>query len=198
MMKDRFPPNDRIPLFLSDPAEEREQSGIGKAVSSDIFRKVVFVFAAAAVVFAAIAAADLIISESVTASEVNTPAPQDRSGHSMPAIQSTASADALPRTAQDDELLTAFKSALESKTEVDQPKAGAPLDGFQAWAAEEDAQAQARPAKPVQGAQAQSAQKARALPLPKPRPIHAEQTARVQELSPQNAGWPVRSFRWHN
>ena len=197
MVKDRFPPNDRIPLFLSGPAEEPKQSGIRKAASSDIFRKVVFVSAAAAVVFAAVAAANLFLFASVTASEVNTPAPQDGGGHSMPAIQSTASAD-LPRTATGDELLAAFKSALESKTEVDQPRADPLFNQFQAWAAEEDAQAQARPPQSVQGAQAQSAQKARALPLPKPRPIHAEQTARVQELSPQNAYWPVRSFGRHN
>jgi hypothetical protein len=196
MMKDRFPPNDRLPLFLSDPAGESEQSGIRKAVSSDIFRKVVFVFAAIAVVFAAVTATKLILFASVTASEVNTPATQDGSDHPMPAIQSTASADALPRTAPGDELLAAFKSALEIKTEVDQPRTEALLDGFQAWAAEEDAQARARPPPPVQGDQAQSAQRARALPLPKPRPIEAAR--RAQYLSPQNTHWPVRSFSWHN
>jgi hypothetical protein len=198
MVKDRFPANDRIPLFLSGPAEEPQQAGMRKAAPSDIFRKVVFVFAAAAVVFAVVAAANLNLFASVTASEVNTPAPQDGGGQSMPAIQSTASADVLPRTSPGDELLAAFKSALESKTEVDQPRAEPLFNQFQAWAAEEDAQAQARPPQSVQGAQAQSAQKARALPLPKPRPIHAEQTARVQELSPQNAYWPVRSFGRHN
>jgi hypothetical protein len=213
MVKDRFSPNDRIPLFLSGPVEEPKQSGIRKAASSDIFRKVVFVFAGAAVVFAAVAAANLILFASVTASEVNTPPPRDGGGHSMPAIQSTANADALPRTAPGDELLAGFKSALDSKTEVDQPRAeplfnqfqawaaeeGAPLfNQFQAWAAEEDAQAQARPPQSVQGAQAQSVQKPSVPPLPKPRPIHAEQTARVQGLSLQNAYWPVRSFSRHN
>ena len=198
MVKDRFPPNDRIPLFLSGPAEEPKQSGIRKAASSGIFRKVVFVFAVAAVVFAAVAAANLFLFASVTASEVNTPAPQDGGGHSMPAIQPTTSVDVLSRTAPGDELLAAFKSALESKTEVDQPRAEPLFNQFQAWAAEEDAQARARPSQSVQGAQPQSAQKAPALPLPKPRPIHAEQTARVQGVSLQNAYWPMRSFSRHN
>src|SRR5215469_15403238 len=166
MVKDRFPPDDRVPLFLSHLAEEPEQSGIRKVVSSEVFRKIVLVFTTVAMVFAIASVGKLILFASVTASEVG-----------APAIQPTASAEALPRTPPSDELLTAFRSALENKTEVDQPKAEALLNQFQTWAAEEDAQAQVRP----QGAQAQSVQKARAPPLPKPRPIQA---ARAQDPSP--------------
>ena len=194
MMKDRFLPDDRVPLFLSNLAEEPEQSWIRKVVSSEVFRNAVLVFAAAAVVFAVVSVGNVMLFARVTASQVNTAAPQDGSGHPMPAIQPTASTQALPRTAPGDELLAAFKSALESKTEVDQPKADPLFDQFKAWAAEEDAQAPARPPQPVQGEQAQSVQKARALPLPRPRPIQA---ARAQDLSPQNAPWP-RGFGWHN
>jgi hypothetical protein len=194
-MKDRFPPDDRIPLFLSGPAEVPEQSGIRKVASSEVIKKAVLVFAAAAVVFAIVSVGKVILFASVTASEVSTPAPRDGSGPSTAAIQSTASAEALPRTPPSDELLTAFKSALENKAEVDQPKAEALLNQFQAWAAEEDAQAHVRPPQPVQGAQAQRAQKARALPLPKPRPIQA---VRAQDPSPQNAQWPARGFSWRN
>jgi hypothetical protein len=178
MVKDPFPPNDRIPLFLSDPAEEPDQSGIRKVVSSDIFRKVVLVFAAAAVVFAAVSVGNLILFASVTASQVTTPAPRDDSGHSTPAIQSTASAEALPGNPPGDELLAAFKSGLESKTEVDPPRAESLFNQFQAWAAEEDAQAPARPLEPVQDARTHIVQKP---PLPKRRPIQAEQTARAQD-----------------
>src|SRR5260370_39908095 len=103
MVKDRFPPDDRIPPFLSGPAEEAEQSGVWKIVSSEVFRKAVLVFAAAAVVFAVVSVGNVILFASVTASEVSTPAPQDGSGHSTPAIQSTASAEALPRTSPGDE-----------------------------------------------------------------------------------------------
>jgi hypothetical protein len=187
MVTDRFPPDDRIPLFLSNLAKEPEQSGIKKVVSSEVFRKAVLVFAAAAVVFAVVSVGKVILFASVTASEVGTPA-----------IQSTASAGALPRTSPGDELLAAFKSALENKAEVDQPKAEALLNQFQAWAVEEDAQAPARPPQPVQGAQALSLQKVRALPLPKPRPIQAEQTARAHDASPQNAPSLLRSFGWRN
>jgi hypothetical protein len=183
-MKDRFPPDDRLPLFLSGPAEVPEQSGIRKVASSEVIKKAVLVFAAAAVVFAVVSVGKVILFASVTASEVGTSA-----------IQSTTSAEALPGTAPGDELLAAFKSALENKTEVDQPRAEALFTGFQAWAAEEDAQARVRPSQPVQGARALSAQKPPAPPLPKPRPIQA---ARAQDPSPQNAQWPARGFSWRN
>jgi hypothetical protein len=195
MVKDRFPPNDHIPLFLSDPAEEPEQSVISKVVSSEGFRKVVLVFAAAAGVFAAVSVGNLILFASVTASQVGTPAPQDSSGHAGQAIQSTASAEALPGTSPGDELLAAFKSALESKTEVDPPRAEALFNQFQAWAAEEDAQAPARPLQPAQDARTHIVQK---TPLPKRRPIQAEQTARAQDPSPQNAQSLMRRFGWRN
>jgi hypothetical protein len=195
MVKDRFPSDDRIPLFLSDLAEEPEQSEIRKVVSSDIFRKVVLVFAAAAVVFAAVSVGNLIFFASVTASQVSTPAPQDGSGHSMPAIQSTASAETLPGTAPGDELLAAFKSALESKTDVDPPRAGALFNQFQAWAAEEDAQTPARPLEPVQDARTHIVQKP---PLPKRRPIQVEQTARAHDPSQQNTQSLMRRFGWRN
>src|SRR6266436_1317336 len=139
MVKDRFPPNDHIPLFLSDPAAGSKQSGVRKVVSSEGFRKVVLVFAAAAVVFAVVSVGNVILFASVTASQVNTPAPQGGNDHSVPAIQSAASAEPLPGTPPGDELLAAFKSALEMKTEVDPPRAEALFNQFQAWAAEEDA-----------------------------------------------------------
>jgi hypothetical protein len=173
MVKDRFPRDDRVPLFLSNLAEEPEQSGIRKVVSSEVFRKAVLIFAAAAVVFAVVSVGNVILFASVTASQVATAAPQDASRRSIPAVQSTASAEALPRTPPGDELLAAFQSALENKAEVDQPRAEASFNQFRAWAAGEDAQAQVRPPQPAQGAQAPSVQKARALPLPKPRPIQA-------------------------
>jgi hypothetical protein len=101
----------------------------------------------------------------------------------------------LPGAAPGDELLAAFKSALESKTEVDPPRAEALFNQFQAWAAEEDVQAPAGPAQPVQDARAHIVQKP---PLPKRRPIQAEQTARAQDPSPQNAQSLMRRFGWRN
>jgi len=191
MMKDRFPQNDRIPLFLSGPTEEAEQSGVRKVVSSKVFRKAVLVFAAAAIVFAVVSVANVILFASVTASEVSTPAPRDGSGHSTPALQSSASAEALPGTPPGDELLAAFKSALENKAEVHQPRAEALFNQFKAWAAEEDAQAPARPPQPVQDVRTH-------IPLPKRRPIQVEQTARAQDPSPQNDQSLMRRFGWRN
>src|SRR5258708_36991626 len=99
----------------------------------------------------------------------------------MPTIQSTASAQALPPTAREapasDEMLAAFKAAFENKTEVDQPTAEATFDKFQAWAA--NVQARVQPPQPVQEPRAQVVQKARAQPLPRPRPVQAAQTARA-------------------
>ena len=184
MVTDRFPPDDRIPLFLSGPAEEPEQSGIRKVVSSEVFRKAVLVFAAAAVVFAVVSVGKVILFASVTASEVGTLA-----------IQSTASAEALPRTPPSDELLAAFKAALENKTEVDQPRAEALFNQFQAWAVEEDTQAPVRPLQPVPDARENIVQK---TPLPRPRPTNVEQTARAQDPSTQNAPSLFRRFGWRD
>jgi hypothetical protein len=74
MVKDRFPLDDRVPLFLSDRAEEPEQSGIRKVVSSEVFRKIVLVFMTVAIVFAIVSVGKSIFFASVTASEVVTPA----------------------------------------------------------------------------------------------------------------------------
>jgi hypothetical protein len=195
MVKDRFPPNDRIPLFLSGRTEEAEQSGVREAASSEVFRKAVLAFSAAAVVFAVVSVGNMILFARVTASEVSTLAPRDGSGHSTPAIQSTASAEALPVTPPGDELLAAFKSALENKAEVDQPRAEALFNQFQAWAAEEDAQALARPPQPVRDVRTHVVHNP---PLPKRRPIQVEQTARAQDPSPQNAQSLMRRVGWRN
>ena len=203
MAKDRFPPNNRPPVFLSDHTDEPEQSGIGNIVSSRTFKTIVLGFAAAAIVFAIVSAGNPIaLFASITASQVSSSAHQDGSGQSMPTIQSTASAQALPPTAREapagDGMLAAFKAAFENKTEVDQPTADAVFNQFQAWAAKEDAQVRVRPPQPVQDPRAQVVQKARAQPLPRPRPVQAGQTARAQDPSLENAQWPVRIVGWRN
>jgi hypothetical protein len=189
--RDRFPPSNPVPLVISDHAEEAEQSGKAwdAIISSRIAKTVVSVFMAAAIVFAIVIVGNPIVLF-VTASEVSTSAPRDE-GQSMPAIQSTASAQALQPAASEapraDELLAAFKTAFESKTVVDQPRDEALFDQFQAWAAEEDAPAQVRSPQPIRDARAQVAQKVRVQPLPKPRPVQAQKTARSQDASVQNA-----------
>jgi len=193
MVKDRFPPNEPIPLFLSVPAEETERSGVRKVVSSEVFRKAALVFAAVAVVFAVVTVGNVLVA-SVTASQV-TPAPRDGSGHSTPAVQSTARAEAVPRTPPGDELVAAFRSALENKVEVDQARAEVLFNQFQAWAAEEHAQAPPGPQQPVQDVRTDQAVRTdivQSPPLPKRRPIQAANAARAQDPS------LMRRFGWNN
>jgi hypothetical protein len=195
MIKDRFPPNDPIPLFLSGPHEKTELSGVRKVVSSEVFRKAALVFAAVAIVVAVVSVGNAILFASVTASQVSPPAPRDGSGHSTPAIQSTASAEAVPGTQLGDELAAALKSALENKAEVERARAVALFNQFQAWAAEEDAQALPGPQQPVQDVRTDIVQ---SPPLPKRRPIQVAHTARSQDSSPQNAQSLVRRFGFRN
>ena len=195
MTKDRFPPNDPLPLFLSGPNEETELSGVRKVVSSEVFRKAALVFAAVAIVVAVVSIWNAILFPSVTASQVSPPAPRDDSGHSTPAIQSTASAEPGPESQLGDELAAAFKSAIENKAEVDRARAEALFNQFQAWAAEEDAQALPVPQQPVQDARKDIVQ---SPPLPKRRPIQIAHTARSQDSSPQNAPSLMQRFGFRN
>jgi hypothetical protein len=86
---------------------------------------------------------------SATASLAGISAPQSGNGQSTPAIQSTASAQALPPAARDaptrDEIVATFKTAHQSQTEIRQPPAEALFKQFQTWAAEQNAPAQVRP-----------------------------------------------------
>jgi hypothetical protein len=88
---------------------------------------------------------------SATASLAGISAPQSGNGQSTPAIQSTASAQALQPAARDaptrDEIVATFKTAHQSQTEIRQPPAEASFKQFQAWAAEQNAPAQVRPAQ---------------------------------------------------
>jgi hypothetical protein len=135
--KDGFPPEDPIPPFPSDHAEEAEQPGIGKAwdravISSRILEKSMLVVTAATTIFAILSVGNpTVLFEDAMAS-----------------VESTAGAQALPPTATDaptrDEIAAAFKTAYQSQTEIDQPTAEALFKQFQAWAAEQDARAQVR------------------------------------------------------
>jgi|SRR6267378_1383451 len=189
--------NDLIPLFLSDQTEEPEQPGIGKAwdraaISSRILTTSILVVTAAAIVFAILVGNPIALLANATASLVGTSASQDDT-QSMPTIQSTADAQALPPTASGaptgEEIAAAFKTASQSETEIRQPPAGALLKQFQAWAAEEDAQV--RPEQheqPVQDAQAQVQDDQGQV----------VQNARAQVQPVQNAQppWLLQSLGW--
>ena len=157
--------NDLIPLFLSDPIEVPEQAGNLQAweravIASRIITTGIWFVAAAAIGFAILSVGTpVVLFENVAASLFATSAPQDGTGQSMPIIQSTVGVQALPPTAREaptgDEIAAAFNTAYQSQTENPQPPAKALFMQFQAWAAEEDAQAQVRPVQPVQDAQPQ-------------------------------------------
>jgi hypothetical protein len=195
MIKERVAPNDPMPLFLSGPVAETERSGVRKFVSSEVFRKAAFVIAAIAIVFAVVSVGNAILFASVTASQVSPPAPRDASGDSMPAIQSTASVEAVPGSQLGDELAAAIKSARENKAEVDRARAEALFNQFQTWAAEEDAQAQPGPPQPVQDVRTDIVQ---SPPLPKRRPTQVAHTARSQDSLPQNAQPLMQRFGFRN
>ena len=145
--------------------------------------------------FAVVSVGNAIRFASVTASQVSPPAPRDDSGHTTPAIQSTASAEAVPGSQVGDELAAAFKSAVENKAEVDRARAEALFNQFQTWAAEKDAQALPGPQRPVKDVRSDIV---RSPPLPKPRPIHIAQNARSQDSPPQDLQSFMRRFWFRN
>ena len=211
--KDGFPSDDPVPLFLSDHAEEPEPPDTRKvwdtaAISSRHLKTSILVVTAAAIVFAILVGNPIALLANATASLVGTSASQDDT-QSMPTIQSTADAQALPPTASEaptgEEIAAAFKTAIQSETEIREPTAEALLKQFQAWAAEEDAQAQVRPVQPVQGAQpqvqddqTQVVQNARAQvrPVEKHRHVRPVHNARAEIRPERNPRAKVR--REHN
>ena len=190
-----FTTNDR-PVLLSDDAEP-EQRGVGKAWVG------VSLATASVIVFAVVSLGNPIaLFAQVTPPELSSSPPQD-GGQSMAIIPSPAIADISPPVPREaptaDELIAAFKGAFDAPTEAGQPSGEALFKQFQSWAAEESLRSPVRPLHGIQDAGAQVVQKARARPLPKPRPVQAEQIARAQDdSSVQNPQWPVRSFGWRD
>jgi hypothetical protein len=218
--------NNLIPLFLSDHTEEPEQPVIGKAwhraaISSRILKTSILVVTAAAIVFAIrLVGNPLVRFTNTTASLVATSAPQD-GAQSMPTIQSTADAQALPPTASEaptgEEIAAASNIAYQSHTENPQPAADGLFKEYQAWAAEEDARTQVRPeqkqVRPVQNARAEvgPARTARAKVVKNARAqVRREQNVRVQVRPVQNTQaqaqpvqnaqppWLLQSLGGHN
>ncbi|WP_027523435.1 hypothetical protein [Bradyrhizobium sp. Ec3.3] len=146
---------------------------------------------------------------------VSEPAGQSQPGtdRSTSTIQSTADAQALPPTATDaptrDEAAAVSEPAGQRQTENSEVPSETLFRQFQAWMAEQDAQAQVGPVQPVQDAPARVAENARAplrsmqrhqhvrpvhharaeiQPVQNPqKKIRREQTARVQVPPAQDA-----------
>ena len=196
--KDRFPPDDRFPFFLSEHAGETGQPDIGKAwdravISSRILKTSILVVTATAIGIAILSVGNPVaLVANVTASWVDKPALQPGNDPSTSAIQSIAGAQDLPPTTRDaptrDEIAAAFEPADQSQTGIVQPPSEALLKQFQAWAAEEDTQAQVVPVQPVQDAPVQVVQDAPAQvrPVKRHRRVRAVQNARAEIRAQRN------------
>jgi hypothetical protein len=202
--------SDLTPFVLSDQTEEPEQPGKAwdrAVIAPRILKTGILFVTAAAIVFAVLSEeTPSVLFANATAFLVGTSAPQDGTGQSMPTIQPTADAQALPPTASEaptgEEIAAAFKTASQSATESRQPPAEALLKQFQAWAAEEDAQVRhEQPVQPVQDAQAQVqddqahvVQNARAQvrPVQKHRHVKPVRNARAKVRPVQNARAQMR------
>jgi hypothetical protein len=192
--------NDPIPLFLSDLTEDPEQAGILKAwdtavIASRILKIGILIVAAAAIVFAVLSMGNpSVLFANATAFLVGTSAPQDGTGQSIPTIQPTADAQALPPTASEaptgEEIAAVFKTTSHSETEIREPPAEALLRQYQAWAAEEDARTQVRPLRSEQDAQAQPVQDAQAQVRPVQKQVRPARNARAKVV--KNARAQVR------
>jgi len=182
--------NDLVPLFLADPAEDREQPDIGKAwdiadISSLVLKTSVLLIIAASIVFAILSVGNpRVFFANVTASLA---APEEGTDQPTPIIQSTPGAQTLPPVASEaparDEIGAAIRTADQSPTDIGQPPAESLLNKFQAWAEEEDARAQLRPVQPEREAQVQPVQQAQPAPDVRAQIV---QNARAQITPVQN------------
>jgi hypothetical protein len=176
-MENSFNPDHPLPPFLAD---RPERQSIGKAcgrgvISSRVFKASILIAAATATGIVVLSVGDHpgTLFADVTASLVGNSGLQPDTDHpestiqstaDAPAlIQSTADAQALPPTAKDappgDEI-AAFEPAGKDQAEKSEPSSVVLFRQFQAWVAEQDAQANVRPVQPAQGAPVQVAQNA--------------------------------------
>jgi hypothetical protein len=184
---DGFDPGNSLPLFLS--AHEPEQ-GIGndKAVISLRGLMAGILVAAAIAIGIAILSNQVTLFADVTASPIDKSAPQPGTDQPTPAIQSAviqsvADAEALPPTAKDARTpeTSAFEPASQALAENSETSSEALFREFQAWAAEQDARALA---KPVQDPPAPIVENAQApvRPMQKQRRARSVHNARAAEI----------------
>ena len=156
--EDGFDSSDPLPLFLS--ADESDQSiGNDEAVISLRGLMACILVAAAIATGIALLSNRVTLFAGVTASPVDKSAPQPDTDQSTPiiqsaVIQSTTDAEALPPTAKDAPTreISASEPASQTKTENSEASSGEPshealFREYQAWAAEQDARALAKPAQ---------------------------------------------------
>lgn len=185
--KDGFDPGDSLPLFLSVGKPE-QKIGTNRAVS---LLRGLMVTAGIAICIA-ILSNQVALFADVTASLVDKSAPQPGTDQSTPitqsaAIGSTADAEALPATAKDAPNREVSTSEPASQTVTENKEAL--FRQFQAWAAEQDARALAKPAHDTPAPVAGNSP-ALVRPMQKQRRARPVQDARAQNQSAQNAESP--------
>jgi hypothetical protein len=208
--KDGFTPDHPLPRFLAERADE---PGIGKAwdgavISSRILKISILVVTATALAILALGN-PVALFANITASLADISVFQ-RGAEPTPTIQSTAAVTQplqpiLQPSARDaptrDEI-----AADQSQTEISEPPAAVLLKQFQAWADQEDTQAQVvqpvqqdarapvESVQPLQDDDAQAAQNDRegVRPVQKRRHVRRVQNARAEIRREQNARARVR------
>ena len=171
--KDGFNPDQRLPIFLDD---EAEQEGIGRirdraVLSSRVLIVTVWAAAAAALAIALLSVeiparvfTDLTGSiTDVTASLVNKSALQPGADPSTPAVQYAAGVAALVPTATDasrEEIAAVSEIADQRQPTNSEPASESLFSQFQAWAAQKEAQAQVEPVQSVEDTPTQVVQDA--------------------------------------
>ncbi len=195
---DGFPPDDHVPFFLSEHAEQTGQPDIGNALGRATFSSrilkasILGVTATAAIGIAIVSMGDPVaLVANVTATWVDKSTLQpDNTPQPAPAIQSIADTQDLPTTTSDaparEEVAAAVEPADQSQPETGQPLTEALFKQFQAWADEQDTRAQVEPQQPVQVAPVRVEQDAptQVRPVKKHRRVRSVQNARA-EVRPQ-------------
>jgi hypothetical protein len=201
--RDGFNPDHPAPRLLDD---QPEQQGIEKAwdravIVPRVLKASILVATATTIGIAILSVGNPVtLFADVTASLVDKPTLQPGTDQSTPTVQSTADAQALPPIAKDaptrDEIAAVSESASQSQTENSEPSSEALFRQFQAWAAENNAQAQVGPVQSVQdapvqfaeNAPAQVAENARAplRPIQVHRNVRPVQSARAEIRNVQN------------
>jgi hypothetical protein len=210
-MKDGFDPDHSLPRFLAEPqflADQAEQDighapgGVGPA--SRAVKASILIATAAAIGIAVLATGDpLALFAEGTASLIDNSSPQStptiQSAADAPAsVVSTADVQALPQTTNDAPSrseIAAPEPPGKDQAENREPASETLFRQFQAWAAEQDAQARGAPAQPVQDAPAEVVQApAQAVQAP---PQDVQQPAQDMQDNPvapaaQNVRTPHR------
>jgi hypothetical protein len=134
--RDDFSPDDPMPLFLSEHADEMEQADFGKArdgsvIASRILKIGIFAAAAAAIAVGILSVPNpLSLFENAKASLIGVSPSEASASPPAPAVRSAAAVQVLPPTPMNtptrDEIAAALKGAHQDQAEMRQPDAVTP------------------------------------------------------------------------